>query len=94
MRRSLSGTLIGSAIPLQLIASVLPPAAALGFRWIELSWILEDNLPMRRILERLGAPAYKTYRVYGKQLGSPHEALAAHMSSTYCSTNLPPQAPV
>jgi hypothetical protein len=68
MRRSLSETLIGSAIPLQLIGSVLPANAAFGFRWIELSWILEDNLPMRRILERLGARAYKTYRVYGKVL--------------------------
>jgi GNAT superfamily N-acetyltransferase len=70
VRRSLSGTLIGSALPLQLIGSVLPANAAFGFRWIELSWILEDNLPMRRILERLGAHAYKTYRVYGKVLGS------------------------
>jgi hypothetical protein len=69
VRRSLAGTMIGSAIPLQLIGAVLPANAAFGFRWIELSWILEDNLPMRRILERLGARAYKTYRVYGKALG-------------------------
>jgi len=45
VRRSLSGTLIGSAIPLQLIGSALPGAVAFGFRSIELSWILEDNLP-------------------------------------------------
>ncbi len=70
VRRSLSGTLIGSAIPLQLIGSILPANADFGFRWLELSWILEDNLPMRRILERLGARAYKTYRVYGKVLAS------------------------
>ncbi len=69
VRRSLAGTMIGSAIPLQLIGAVLPANAVFGFRWIELSWILEDNLPMRRILERLGARAYKTYRVYGKALG-------------------------
>jgi GNAT superfamily N-acetyltransferase len=69
VRRSLAGTMIGSALPLQLIGAVLPANAAFGFRWIELSWILEDNLPMRRILERLGARAYKTYRVYGKALG-------------------------
>jgi len=68
VRRRLAGTVLGSAIPLQLIGAVLPAHAAFGFRWIELSWILEDNLPMRRILERLGARAYKTYRVYGKQL--------------------------
>jgi len=68
VRRSLSGSLIGSAIPLQLIGSVLTSSAVFGFRSVELSWILEDNLPMRRILERLGASAYKTYRVYGKRL--------------------------
>jgi hypothetical protein len=89
VRRSLSGTLIGSAIPLQLIGSILPANADFGFRWIELSWILEDNLPMRRILERLGARPYKTYRVYGKALGSRSEALAAHTSSTYSPTRLP-----
>ena len=41
----------------------------LGFRWVELSWILENNRPMRSILERLGAKSYKTYRIYGKTLG-------------------------
>ncbi len=68
VRRRLAGTVLGSAIPLQLIGAVLPANAAFGFRWIELSWILEDNLPMRRILERLGARAYKTYRLYGRRL--------------------------
>jgi hypothetical protein len=94
VRRSLSGTLIGSAIPLQLIGSALPGAIAFGFRSIELSWILEDNLPMRRILERLGARAYKTYRVYGKALGPPREALAAETSSANYPIKLAPQAPV
>ncbi len=94
VRRSLSGTLIGSAIPLQLIGSVLPSIAAFGFRWIELSWILEDNLPMRRILERLGARAYKTYRVYGKRLALAGEALAAQTSSPSYPVKLAPQAQV
>jgi hypothetical protein len=94
VRRSLAGTLIGSAIPLQLIGSLLPANADFGFRWIELSWILEDNLPMRRILERLGARPYKTYRVYGKALGSQSEAIAAHTSSTYSPIGLPTQASV
>jgi GNAT superfamily N-acetyltransferase len=39
-----------------------------GFTRAECSWILEDNLPMRRGLERIGARAYKTYRVYEKPL--------------------------
>jgi GNAT superfamily N-acetyltransferase len=34
----------------------------------ECSWILEDNMPMRRGMERIGAEAYKTYRVYEKPI--------------------------
>jgi len=71
MRRSLAGTLMGSMIPLKLIGASLPGGHAFNFRKVELSWILEDNLPMRHILERLGTRIYKTYRVYGKMLGSP-----------------------
>jgi hypothetical protein len=69
VRRSLAGTVIGSALPLQLIGMVRPEVQKLGFRWVELSWILEDNRPMRSILERLGAKSYKTYRIYEKTLG-------------------------
>jgi hypothetical protein len=34
----------------------------------ELSWILEDNLPTRRLLEAVGGQHYKTYRVYEKSI--------------------------
>jgi hypothetical protein len=37
-------------------------------RQVELSWILEDNRPMRHVIESLGAKPYKTYRVYDKLL--------------------------
>lgn len=40
----------------------------LGHRSAESSWILEDNWTMRRALEKMGAEAYKRYRVYGKSL--------------------------
>jgi len=94
VRRSLSGTFIGSLIPLRLIGSSMPGARAFGMRSIELSWILEDNLPMRRILERLGAPIYKTYRVYGKMLGSSLKALGVQTSSTNSPNKLAPQGSV
>ncbi|HUP90282.1 MAG TPA: hypothetical protein VM100_13065 [Longimicrobiales bacterium] len=32
----------------------------------ECSWILEDNMPMRRGMERVNGYVYKTYRVYAK----------------------------
>ena len=69
VRKKLAGTVLGSALPLQLIGAVWPDAKKLGFRWVELSWILEKNRPMRSILERLGAKSYKTYRIYEKALG-------------------------
>jgi GNAT superfamily N-acetyltransferase len=44
-------------------------AAARANLWrSECSWILEDNWEMRRILEKNGAVADKTYRVYQKPL--------------------------
>ncbi len=43
----------------------------LGFREAEASWILEDNLPMRRWIEAFGGTPYKTYRLYERDLRPP-----------------------
>jgi len=43
-------------------------AAAKGYVGSELSWILEDNLLMRRAIERFGARVYKSYRLYERPL--------------------------
>ncbi len=40
----------------------------LGIGAGECSWILEDNWPMRRGMEKMEGKVYKTYRVYGKDL--------------------------
>jgi len=37
---------------------------ARGYRWAELSWILENNTLMNRASENLGHTRYKTYRIY------------------------------
>ncbi len=37
-----------------------------GYKRSEMSWILESNDMMNRIIERLGGRVYKTYRVYEK----------------------------
>jgi GNAT superfamily N-acetyltransferase len=37
-----------------------------GYPGGEFSWVLEDNLAMRKPLESMGATAYKTYRVYDR----------------------------
>jgi hypothetical protein len=35
-----------------------------GYTWAELSWVLEDNAMMNRVLDLLGAKRYKKYRIY------------------------------
>lgn len=39
-----------------------------GYRRCEMSWILESNEMMNRIIERLGGRIYKTYRLYENPL--------------------------
>jgi GNAT superfamily N-acetyltransferase len=43
-------------------------AFARGYEYCEMSWILESNDMMNRIIERLGGKIYKTYRLYEKPL--------------------------
>ncbi len=62
------GNAVGSALALAVIDRVREAHAARGVTRAELSWILEDNLPMRRMIEALGGKPYKTYRVYEKAI--------------------------
>ena len=39
-----------------------------GYRSAELSWISEDNKNLIKIIEKIGAIRYKTYRMYKKEL--------------------------
>lgn len=39
-----------------------------GYRGAEMSWIIEDNYPMRNFLDNWGAEHYRTYRVYTRSL--------------------------
>lgn len=66
--RSISGELAGAIAPFLAIDTMRQGLRAKGVKQVELSWILEDNRPMRHIIESLGARAYKTYRVYEKTL--------------------------
>lgn len=39
-----------------------------GYRRVEFSWILEDNIPVQRLVEMVGGRLYKKYRIYEKAL--------------------------
>jgi hypothetical protein len=58
----------GLLAPFVLIAAIRSKSLPQGLKRAEYSWILEDNMPMRHILEGLNARIYKTYRIYGKPL--------------------------
>lgn len=68
VRRRYHGTVVGSALAGAVIDTIRTYHLARGTKRGELSWILEDNKPMRRIIEALGGTPYKTYRIYEKSL--------------------------
>ncbi|MBA4287115.1 MAG: dATP pyrophosphohydrolase [Xanthomonadaceae bacterium] len=68
VKRKYATGFVGAVLPFLIIDAMRTEARKLGYERAELSWILEDNLPMRRINESLGGVAYKTYRVYRKAL--------------------------
>ena len=47
-----------------MYARTMEEARRKGYRWGEMSWVLESNPVMCRIVERLGGDRYKTYRIY------------------------------
>ena len=68
VRRRHQGTPLGAALMVMMLDALNRAGARRGIRTAELSWVLEDNWPMRRVAEAFGAEAYKTYRIYEKAL--------------------------
>ncbi len=68
VRKAYHGTPMGAALAFGVIDTVRSNLLRRGFREAELSWILEDNDAMNRLIEKMGGRAYKTYRIYEKDL--------------------------
>lgn len=68
VRKRASGTPLGAAAAILVIDAMRRAAAAKGYRRGELSWVLEENLAIRRLIDAFGARRSKTYRVYEKAL--------------------------
>lgn len=67
VRRPFHGAL-RAALSIGVIEALRAYHMSRGTAHGELSWILEDNHPMRRMIDALGGVPYKTYRVYEKAL--------------------------
>jgi GNAT superfamily N-acetyltransferase len=51
-----------------LIREVFKEIKKRGYERIEFSWVLEDNIPIQRIIEMADGRLYKKYRIYEKSL--------------------------
>ncbi|HSF95861.1 MAG TPA: N-acetyltransferase [Thermohalobaculum sp.] len=68
--RAQAATMLGKMLPLKLIYALQPRARQHhDLRELELSWLLEDNWSVRKVVENVGGKHVKTYRVYEKRLG-------------------------
>jgi GNAT superfamily N-acetyltransferase len=69
VKRKFARDFRGQLLPFLLIDKMRAEAMKAGIEEVEMSWILEDNRPMRAIIEAVGSDRYKTYRIYQKALG-------------------------
>jgi hypothetical protein len=68
VRSQYHNSLMGAALAFGIFADVQQQVLKRGIKEIELSWILEDNMRMRNIIESNSGRVYKTYRIYSKKL--------------------------
>ena len=68
VRSQYHDSLMGAALAFGVIGDAQQSSIKRGIKEVELSWILEDNMGMRNIIESIGGRVYKTYRMYSKDL--------------------------
>lgn len=68
VKRKYRSTPLGTILILSVVEAANRFHRSRGTMSCEFSWILEDNLPMRRLIEAVGAQPYKTYRIYEKSI--------------------------
>ncbi len=62
------GTPMGGALAFAVIEKLHVVARKHGFEQLELSWVLEENIAIRRIIEASQSQIHKTYRIFEKDL--------------------------
>ena len=68
VRKKFQHTRFGPGLALSVVDALRAPALSRGLEWVEMSWILENNQPMRNIIDILGGRRTKCYRIYDKAL--------------------------
>jgi len=68
IRKPLQNSAIGGAILLAMIEEFRRRGASASIKHLEVGWVLEDNMAIRRPIELFGGKIDKIHRVYEKQL--------------------------
>ena len=68
VKKKFHGSPVGSALALVVIEQLFRYHKARGVKRGELSWVLEDNMPTRKVIENLSGKPYKTYRIYERAI--------------------------
>jgi hypothetical protein len=77
VKKAFHGSALGGVLGMAAIARVRSYHVSRGTMKGELSWILEDNTRMRRMIETFGGRPYKTYRIYERATGGRQQATRA-----------------
>jgi GNAT superfamily N-acetyltransferase len=56
----------GKGVDAMMYLETAKAAVRRGYKWVEMSWILENNDMMNRSIELFGGKLYKTYRMFQK----------------------------
>ena len=68
IKRKYQLSMQGPLLIIKLIDDIRRVLLDMGVQALEISWILEDNLRMKRLAEALAGKPYKIYRIYTKEL--------------------------
>ncbi len=71
VKRRFQGGLLGAALVYMMIAPLHVLSRRRGLVEVDMSWILEQNRKMCKIIESAGGSLYKRYRIYQKDLSPP-----------------------
>jgi hypothetical protein len=68
VRKKYQNSHLGMALAFSLCDTARRRVLDTGIKGVEMSWILENNVRMRNILDNVGGKEYKRYRIYDKSL--------------------------
>jgi hypothetical protein len=68
LRKEFQSSPLAAGMLALLVSEFVTESKDYPMQWIEFSWVLDVNRPMKALAELAAGPPVKTYRIYGKLL--------------------------